>query len=93
MADFDKVIDKLTDFTKTATTVVENKTKEAKLSYTLKKLEARVNDQFSAIGASLYLSFKEGTEPEDFSELFGRIDANEEIEELRERIKKVKYDE
>ncbi len=77
--------------TKNAATTVEAKTKEAKLVYSLHKLEERVNDQFNAIGKSVYLSFKDETEYEDFSEIFGRIDAlNDEINELRTKIANIK---
>lgn len=77
--------------TKTAASTVEAKTKEAKLAYSLHKLEERVDDQFNAIGESIYRSFKEGSEYEDFSEIFGRIDAlNDEIDELRTKIANIK---
>ena len=57
----------------------------------LHKLEERVDDQFNAIGESIYRSFKEGSEYEDFSEIFGRIDAlNDEIDELRTKIANIK---
>ena len=94
MADFDNMLNKLKDFTKTAAYTVETKTQEAKLRFTLRSLKQRAEAQYTAIGKSVYENFKSGAEQEDFSELFGRIDAiNDEIEELRERIKKVKEDE
>lgn len=77
-------------FTKTAASAVGNKTQEMKLRYSLSELEERLNAQFAAIGSSVYTSFKTGTEQEDFSELFGRIDAlNDEIEVMRNKLSDV----
>lgn len=96
--DFDNMINKLKTnavkvtkeagkITKDAINTVENKTQEAKLLYSVQSFEKRLDRQFAAIGSSVYNSFKNGEEQEDFSELFGRIDAlKDEIEELKQRI-------
>ena len=77
--------------TKNAATAVETKTRQLKLQHSLHSLEERLENHFSAIGESVYKSFRSDEEQEDFSELFGKIDAlTEEIAELKNRIENMK---
>lgn len=100
MADFvfDDLIDKIKngaakasksagDFAKSAASKIDSKTQEAKLKISVKELEDKLNGYYSTIGKSVYNAEKNCGTIEDFSELFGRIDAlNEEIESLKGRI-------
>ena len=73
--------------TKNAASKVETMTSDVKLKYAIRELEEKMNDSFRQIGEAVYNSFKKGEEPDDFFELFGRLDAiEEEIEELRLRV-------
>ena len=100
MADFnmDEMIEKIKSgavkvskeagrITKNAASRVETMTTDAKLKYAIRELEEKMQENFRQIGEAVYNSFKNGDEPEDFFEAFGRLDAiEEEIGELRERI-------
>lgn len=73
--------------TKSAVSVVENKTKEAKIRYSMHEIKERIQNNYAAIGESVYSNFKNKNQSEDFSVIFGRLDAlNEELEELEIRL-------
>ena len=88
MSAFEYIIDRIKDGTnnaadflgktaKNAVNNVETKSREAKIRYAVKAVEARKKSNFAAIGASVYASFKGREEEKDFSEIFGRLDALE----------------
>ncbi len=73
--------------TKDAVSAVGNKTKEAKLRYSMHEVKERIQNNYAEIGKSVYESFKTGNPEEDFSVIFGRIDAlNDELEEIKQRL-------
>lgn len=73
--------------TKNAVSAVESKTKEAKIRYSMHEIKERIESNYAAVGESVYHSFKNGKHSQDFSEIFGRLDAlNEELEELGQRL-------
>ena len=73
--------------TKDAVSVVENKTKEARLRYSMHEIKDRMQSYYAEIGRSVYESFKTGTNNEDFSLIYGKLDAlNDELEELKQRL-------
>ncbi len=98
MSDFDDILRRMKtgaekagesvgDFLKYTASKVENKTKEAKIHYGIRGAEARKKTNFEAIGEAMYNAYMAGTEPEDFSQMYGMIDAlNEEIAELKGQL-------
>ncbi|MBQ7974308.1 MAG: zinc ribbon domain-containing protein [Clostridia bacterium] len=83
----DKLGETVGNAAKTAVAKVENKTKEAKIRFSIREAEERIKANFEAIGESVYKSYKSGSEPEDFSAQFGKLDALEdEITGLKEQL-------
>ncbi len=73
--------------TKSAVSAVESKTKEARIRYSMHEIKERIESNYAAIGECVYTNFKNKKHSEDFSEIFGRLDAlNEELEELTQRL-------
>mgnify|MGYP003296268504 CR=1 FL=1 len=73
--------------TKNAVSAVETKTKEAKIRYSMHEIKDRIQSNYAAIGECVYNSFKNKNHSEDFSVIFGKLDAlNEELEELSRRL-------
>ena len=76
--------------TKSAVSAVETKTKEAKIRYSMHEIKERIESNYASIGECVYDSFRNNKHWDDFSVIFGRIDAlKEELEELTQRL----YDE
>lgn len=98
LADFDEILEQLkagagrlgetvANAAKAAASRVESKTAEAKIRYSIRRAEDRMKSNFEAIGESVYKAYKADTEPEDFFEYFGRIDAvEEELKELKKQL-------
>ena len=70
-----------------AVSKVESTTKEAKIRYAIRCTEERKKANFEAIGEAVYSAYASNTEPGDFSETYGIIDAlNDEIAELKRQL-------
>lgn len=98
LADFDSVFEQVKtgaeklgkgvgNVARYAASKVESKTKEAKMRYGIHCAEERKKANFEAIGEAMYNAYIAGTEPGDFSETYGIINAlDEEIAVLKGQL-------